>query len=439
MDESAASALASLAHDRQALFALDLDRLGTTELLDVIRAVETDRRQADALDQHLIAHLHHRGIATELGVASTATLLVGVHRIAPVEAGRRFRSALEMGPRWSFLGEELPPEYAYVATAQAAGEISSGHANVIARCINALPDPVRDDHGEDAELALAEHSRTMHPGQLATVARHLVAVLNPEGVEPDEQEKQRRRDVTVRPNTDGTGTVSGQLTPACLAMVQAALDAVSAPCHTEHERDPRTPGQRRHDGLQDLCRRLLADGGLPDSGGVSATVLLTMTLSDLENRTGYATTAHGGTISVPDALGLAADAEIIPVIFGDSGGIISYGRTKRLATPPQRRALAARDRGCSFPGCDRPPHWCESHHEPGWEQGGETSLASMTLLCAFHHRTFQRSGWRCSIIDGIPWWIPPTWIDKEQKPLRNKAHGVFPSFDLQTSDVAYVR
>ncbi|WP_242419678.1 HNH endonuclease signature motif containing protein, partial [Frankia sp. CpI1-P] len=34
--------------------------------------------------------------------------------------------------------------------------------------------------------------------------------------------------------------------------------------------------------------------------------------------------------------------------------------------PHLRRALAARDRGCTFPGCDRPPSWCEAHHVIHW-------------------------------------------------------------------------
>jgi hypothetical protein len=424
MDDVVAGIVASLASVRAAVAALDLNRLSTTDVLDLIRAVEIDRRQADSLDQDLIAHVHHRGIAVELGVANTTTLLVGVHRISPADAGRRFRAALAMGPRRCFTGETLLPEYPHVAAAQAAGVISAEHAQVITRGISGLPDPVRDEHGAAAEYTLTGHAATMHPAQLATVTRHLVAVLNPDGIQPDEDEKQRRRDVTLATNLDGTGTLSGRLTGECLAMVQAAVDAVSAPCHTDHERDPRNPGQRRHDGLQDLCRRLLADGGLPDTGGAPTTVLLTMTLAELEARTGYATTAHGGTITVPDALRLAADADIIPVVLGDSGGILSYGRKKRLATPAQRRALTARDKGCSFPDCDWPPSWCETHHEPAWEHGGQTNLDSMTLLCPFHHRTYERSGWHCHLTDGIPWWTPPPWIDTTQTPIRNQAHGI---------------
>ena len=40
-----------------------------------------------------------------------------------------------------------------------------------------------------------------------------------------------------------------------------------------------------------------------------------------------ATTSHGGLITIPAALRLAADADIIPVVLGDGGGILAHGRT----------------------------------------------------------------------------------------------------------------
>ena len=44
-----------------------------------------------------------------------------------------------------------------------------------------------------------------------------------------------------------------------------------------------------------------------------------MTLEQLEARTGLAATAHGGRISVPQALRIAAEADIMPVVLGDAG------------------------------------------------------------------------------------------------------------------------
>jgi len=121
-------------------------------------------------------------------------------------------------------------------------------------------------------------------------------------------------------------------------------------------------------------------------------------------------------------LAWACEAQIVPVVFNDSGGILNYGRTRRFASPGQRLALAARDRGCSFPGCDRPPAWCEAHHILEWIFGGETNLDNLTLVCSYHHRNFAHAGWQAHIADGVVWWTPPAWVDPERRARRNTVH-----------------
>jgi len=66
-----------------------------------------------------------------------------------------------------------------------------------------------------------------------------------------------------------------------------------------------------------------------------------MSLDQLETRTGLVTTAHGGTVSVPEALRLAGEANVIPVVL-DSTGILAYGQARRTATVGQRLARGAR-------------------------------------------------------------------------------------------------
>jgi hypothetical protein len=83
-------------------------------------------------------------------------------------------------------------------------------------------------------------------------------------------------------------------------------------------------------------------------------------------------------------------------------------------------ALIARDRGCSFPTCDRAPEWCERHHVVPWIEGGPTDLNNLTLVCRYHHHNFATRGWTCRINpDGIPEWTPPRWLDRDQNPLIN--------------------
>jgi hypothetical protein len=106
-------------------------------------------------------------------------------------------------------------------------------------------------------------------------------------------------------------------------------------------------------------------------------------------------------------------------VLDGHGAVLDLGRTRRCASPSQTMALIARDRGCSFPGCPRPPEWCQRHHILGWARGGRTDLANLTLLCAYHHHHFAARGWTCRIIDGLPAWTPPRWLDPHQRPLRN--------------------
>ncbi|SEQ48894.1 HNH endonuclease signature motif containing protein, partial [Microlunatus flavus] len=104
----------------------------------------------------------------------------------------------------------------------------------------------------------------------------------------------------------------------------------------------------------------------------------------------------------------------------DAKGVVLWmGRSSRLATAGQTMALVARDGGCSFPGCEHPPEWCERHHVVAWADGGATDLDNLTLLCRYHHRQFLARGWTCRMVDRLPTWFPPRWVDPEQRPLRH--------------------
>ena len=100
------------------------------------------------------------------------------------------------------------------------------------------------------------------------------------------------------------------------------------------------------------------------------------------------------------------------------GQPLDVGRATRTIPDGLRRAVAARDRGCAHPGCDRPPSWCECHHIVPWECGGETKLSNLAMLCRVHHRQIHSTEWICRIRDGLPEFIPPAWIDPERRPRR---------------------
>ena len=405
-----------------ALLAVDLTSAPRDELLELARGVEVQRRRLPVADYALIGELDARAVAGELACASTAALLMQLLRITPGEAKARVRAAGDLGARRTLTGDLLPPMLPAVAAAQAEGAISDRHAAVIRATVHALP-AAAAEQAEQVEAALTGHAQRLDPDQLGKAARRLLACLDPDGTRPDDADHARRRDLTLTRLSDGSARLTGYLTPGCTAVTEAWLDALAAPVPAaDGEPDRRTGGQRRHDALQDLGRRALRGGGLPDSGGTPATLLLTMTLADLESRAGLATTSHGGLITVPEALRLAGEADLIPVVLTDTGGILGYGRARRVATAEQRLALAARDGGCSFPACDRPAAWCQAHHVIPWIDGGPTDLDNLTLVCGFHHREFAKRGWACHITDGGPHWTPPAWLDPDRTPRRNTAH-----------------
>ena len=102
--------------------------------------------------------------------------------------------------------------------------------------------------------------------------------------------------------------------------------------------------------------------------------------------------------------------------------IEGYSSVQRLFTEPQRLAMMARDRGCAFHDCDAPPGHCDAHHMTEFQQTGHTRVDDGALLCGTHHDSFEKQGWTGTMIDGVPHWTPPTWIDPDQVPRRNTRH-----------------
>ena len=354
------------------------------QLLELTAALEIDARQRASVQHAVVAELDARGVAGELGCASTAVLLSERLRIGRREATGRVRLAAELGPRRAMSGQALPARFPQVASAVAQGAISGRHAALICRTVDELPEAAVE-HAAAVEAMLVEHARVVNPDQLAVLTRTVRACLDPDGVLASERDHERRRQATLTALPDGSGRLQAQLTAEATAVWQTILDTLARPPRTatRGEPDRRSPAQRRHDALADAGQRLLRAGTLPDAGGTPATVLVTLTVDQLEARTGMVTTAHGGLISVPQALRIAAEANIVPVVIGDAGGVLGYGLTRRTASIGQRRALAARDGGCSFPGCDRPPDWCHTHHVTAWADGGHTDLENLTLRMRF--------------------------------------------------------
>jgi len=79
--------------------------------------------------------------------------------------------------------------------------------------------------------------------------------------------------------------------------------------------------------------------------------------------------------------------------------------------------MAVRDGGCRFPGCDRPPAWCEAHHINHWRRdAGRTDVADGLLLCRRHHLLTHNNGLEITRQGGNYFAVPPRSIDPDQIP-----------------------
>jgi 5-methylcytosine-specific restriction protein A len=220
-------------------------------------------------------------------------------------------------------------------------------------------------------------------------------------------------------NRDGGGKLKGRFDDAALfEAIAAVIDATAKPLTGD---DDRSAAKRQAEALADVCGYVLDHGSrdlVPECGGQRPHVNVLVRLEDLENRARAACLDFGGVATPGTLRMLCCDAAVVPIVMDGAGQPLDVGRATRTIPDGLRRAVAARDRGCAHPGCDRPPSWCECHHIVPWEHGGETALSNLAMLCRAHHRQIHSMEWICRIRDGLPEFIPPAWIDPERRPRR---------------------
>ncbi len=127
---------------------------------------------------------------------------------------------------------------------------------------------------------------------------------------------------------------------------------------------------------------------LPAHGGTATTVTVHLDHDQLTaalEKSGIATLETGDTITAAQARRLACQAKILPAVLGGKSEVLDLGRTRRLHTAAQRKAIRLQHRQCQSTGCTVPAAWCETHHPHAWSAGGKTDLDNAALLCSHHH------------------------------------------------------
>jgi hypothetical protein len=271
------------------------------------------------------------------------------------------------------------------------GELGLSHAAVLARVVT----EVGPEAARMASDTLLEAASRLDPTRLRIVGRHLRHCVDPDGALVAALKDHERRFLHLSQTFDGVYIIDGLLDAEGGATLQTALSALSHPVPG----DMRSPAERRADALVELAVRQLQGGSLPSVHGQRPHLMLTASVDALVGSPGAmpAELALAGPVHAETARRIACDASVSTVTMAGSDPL-SVGREKRSIPAALRRALAHRDRGCRFPGCDRPPEWTDGHHVTHWAHGGETSIANLVLLCRVHHRRVHDEGWSLKVM-----------------------------------------
>jgi len=299
----------------------------------------------------------------------------------------------------------------------AAGRTGLRHVEVIARLLGSpAAGRLSPQRWADAEARLASWAGDYTPTELHKWGTAMVELLDQDGAEPDDRPPARVNELFLSRLPDGGGKLKGRFEDAGMFdAIAAVLDAHAKPLTGD---DGRSSGQRQAEALADVCGYVLDHGDVPECGGQRPHVNVLIRLDDLENRARAGCLDFGGPVAPESLRLLCCDAAVVPIVMNGRDQPLDVGRATRTIPDGLRRAVAARDRGCAHPGCDRPMSWAEVHHIREWEFGGETRLDNLVALCRVHHRQIHSTDWTVRIRDGLPEFIPPKWVDVEQKPRR---------------------
>jgi Domain of unknown function (DUF222)/HNH endonuclease len=262
-------------------------------------------------------------------------------------------------------------------------------------------------------------AETLEPGAMRTLTQATRLRLDPDGVLADDNRAHERRWFECEQTYGGVFVLRGELDAEGGALVKTAIDALS---HGMSRGEMRSGSQRRADALVDLAATQLRCGDHRDVHGQRPHLTVTVSADTLRSGADAqpAELSGVGPIHPETARRIACDAvrtvvTVAPPVDGWTATVgstraepLSVGRATRTIPAHLRTALHLRDRGCRFPGCDRPPAWTDGHHITHWSDGGPTELENLVSLCRPHHRRVHEQGQRIHIADGLAVVEPPS-------------------------------
>jgi hypothetical protein len=419
------------------LASIDPQSLPAAARIDYLTAIERQESWLQAL--------MHRAIIAVAGRESAP----GDDPIYKVDDSERedVSTALRLSPTGAQIkidiARALTNHLPNTCSALAVGEISSAHANAIARetasALNrGLPQSVIFEI-ENRALSYAEFHT---PSQVGNLVRKVIAERRPEEFEDTVESARELRRVSCFDEPDGMSTIIALLPAHEAKVVMNSLEAFirrneGADAHFKgadghglddqgfigdgsfgegstvdyQARDSRSKDMKRADALADIASQYLSsviDEVQPQGRPLTVNVTIDLpTLMGLADNPGEL--AGYGSIPAAVAREIAADARWKRFITEPiTGNLLDFGRESY--EPPQalRDFLIARDRTCRFPGCRRSAALSDLDHAQSWESGGSTSPENLGALCRRHHKLKTHYGWQVeSFSDGSCRWRSP--------------------------------
>ncbi len=431
-------AVAGLRAAVDALIAAEWWRCGQDGVGGAVVEVERQVARLGAARLRLLAEADARGLGKEVGATSTGAWF------AHATTSRRTRAGAHVG-----LAVAVNGALAGTGDALASAALSVDHAGVIHRAMTKLPTDLDAETRARCEAFLIERSAVLEPAEVAVMGTRLRRALRDDegrAADRDESRLLARESVSLFTDEDGAWHVRGVLAPESGARLHAALDPLMAPGPAvAGNRDARPAGQRRAHALTHLADAFLAgpatagppawttdsahttdgyDGSSTAAaarpGPARTQLTVTVPISGvLASRAPGATPAclEGGYPLSPATLAaMTCDAVVTPVLVDDAGSPLDVGQRQYAFPARVRTAITVRDQHCTYPGCYRPPTWCQTHHLITYADGGSTSERNGTLLCGHHHRIVHARGWRGELHGARVVWHPPPREDPHVPP-----------------------
>jgi hypothetical protein len=295
---------------------------------------------------------------------------------------------------------EVAPEMGAVL---ASGDTTAAHVDALGRGLKIA--------GAEREAFMAhlpelvEASTTMTASEFSQLVTETAkSVVTDDGLSTFERQK-RETFFKMRNEADGCLSVSGKFDPISASILKSKIGRLVE--NMFHSGDKEVPVEvmpwiEPNDHRQAQALIALVNGASESASDipVRAEIVVHVDLETLQHGLhagGTCRTALGADLPVETVRRLACEAEILPVVLDGRSVPIDVGRSKRLATIHQRRALEAIYPTCAIPDCEVIFDHCNVHHIDYWENGGATDLNNMVPLCSRHHHATHEGGWKLTL------------------------------------------